>query len=522
MNWDNLTIGSLGDYVDLQNINQMVRKVQAVVYNYGEYELKVRDATNNEAWGASSTLMQEIASGTHHYQHFHEIMDNIYKRFQEKQHNWRQVYKALQLLEYLIKNGSEKVIDNARDHQYEIKAIRNFHFIDEKGKDQGINVRNRAKEIIDLLGDDAKIKEERRKAKENRQKYSGLSSDAFSGGGSGRYGGFGNSGNAGGGGGGGYHDDETSPKRTSEDGPAPRRSNESTRDESKVPKPKFNIVMSDSGTSNKPTHTAPASSFAGAQPNLLDLDGGDEWGDFTSAKPSGPTSVASAPPVSPPVANFASFGAFASAPPQPQLAAAPLFAANFSAPAAKTAAPGSGFTSPTTTATNGSNGGGFANFANFAQFPAASTPTSPPAYTPTQTAAPASGLGGLDLHGGFGGAPAASGTTGFSTPSSATLGSQPKSNDPFGSLVSLDPSALTSYGKKEAPTGPSLNSLNSTTIQNIGFNAQFTPSKPASPAFPLSGSVLQPQSSGFGVPAASTASKPAQQQSWGGNSDSLI
>ncbi|KAI8806799.1 hypothetical protein BJ742DRAFT_815359 [Cladochytrium replicatum] len=515
MNWDNLNIGSLGDYVDLQNINQMVRKVQAVVYNYGEFELKVRDATNNEAWGASSTLMQEIASGTHHYQHFHEIMDNIYKRFQEKQHNWRQVYKALQLLEYLIKNGSEKVIDNARDHQYEIKAMRNFHFIDEKGKDQGINVRNRAKEIIDLLGDDAKIKEERKKAKENRQKYSGMSSGAYSGGGSGRYGGFGNSGYGGGSGGGGYHDDETSPKRTSEDGPSSRRSNDSTREESKVPKPKFNIVMSDSGTADKPTPAAPSMSSAAAQPNLLDLDGGDEWGDFTSAKPSGSAHVASATTVSPPVANFASFGAFASAPPQPQTAAAPLFAANFPAPAAKPATPGSGFTSPTTTSSSGSNGG-FANFANFAQFPAAATPTSPPAYTPSQPAAPASSLGGLDMLGGFG-APAASGTS-----SSGTLGSQPKSNDPFGSLVSLHPSALTSYGKKEAPTGPSLNSLNSATIQNVGYNAQFTPSKPASPAFPLSGLVLQPQSSGFGVPAASTASNTQQQQSWVTNSDSLI
>lgn len=27
---------------------------------------QVREATNNEPWGASSTLMQEIANGTHH------------------------------------------------------------------------------------------------------------------------------------------------------------------------------------------------------------------------------------------------------------------------------------------------------------------------------------------------------------------------------------------------------------------------------------------------------------------------
>lgn len=37
----------------------------AAVMNYTEMEAKVREATNNEPWGASSTLMQEIANGTH-------------------------------------------------------------------------------------------------------------------------------------------------------------------------------------------------------------------------------------------------------------------------------------------------------------------------------------------------------------------------------------------------------------------------------------------------------------------------
>lgn len=35
------------------------------VMNFTEMEAKVREATNNEPWGASSTLMQEIANGTY-------------------------------------------------------------------------------------------------------------------------------------------------------------------------------------------------------------------------------------------------------------------------------------------------------------------------------------------------------------------------------------------------------------------------------------------------------------------------
>jgi epsin len=73
-------------------------------------------------------------------QQFNEIMPTIYKRFTEKEaREWRQIYKALQLLEYLIKHGSERVIDDARSHISMIKILRNFHYVDDKGKDQGIN-----------------------------------------------------------------------------------------------------------------------------------------------------------------------------------------------------------------------------------------------------------------------------------------------------------------------------------------------------------------------------------------------
>jgi hypothetical protein len=67
-------------------------------------------------------------------------MPCIYARFMEKEaRQWREIYKALQLLEYLIKHGSERVVDDARSHISTIKMLRNFHYIDDKGKDEGVN-----------------------------------------------------------------------------------------------------------------------------------------------------------------------------------------------------------------------------------------------------------------------------------------------------------------------------------------------------------------------------------------------
>lgn len=132
----------------------------------------------------------------------------IYKRFTEKAaEEWRQIYKALQLLEFLIKNGSERVIDDARSHLTLLKMLRQFHFIDANGKDQGLNVRNRAKELADLLSDVERIRAERKKARATRNKYSGVEGGAGLGAGlssSSRYGGYGSDDVGGGGGSGGY------------------------------------------------------------------------------------------------------------------------------------------------------------------------------------------------------------------------------------------------------------------------------------------------------------------------------
>ncbi|KAI9726113.1 MAG: Epsin-3, clathrin recruitment and traffic between the Golgi and endosome [Cirrosporium novae-zelandiae] len=122
-------------------------------------------------------------------------MPMIYKRFTDKSaEEWRQIYKGLQLLEFLIKNGSERVVDDARSHLGLLKMLRQFHYIDLNGKDQGINVRNRAKELAELLSDVDRIRAERKKSRANKNKFGGVEGGlggGFSSGSGSRYGGFG-------------------------------------------------------------------------------------------------------------------------------------------------------------------------------------------------------------------------------------------------------------------------------------------------------------------------------------------
>lgn len=53
--------------------------------------------------------------------------------------------------------------------------------MDEIGKDQGINIRHKVRELIDFIQDDDKLREERKKAKKNKDKYIGMSSDMMGG-----------------------------------------------------------------------------------------------------------------------------------------------------------------------------------------------------------------------------------------------------------------------------------------------------------------------------------------------------
>ncbi|KTW31955.1 uncharacterized protein T551_05053 [Pneumocystis jirovecii RU7] len=132
------TVCSVHVLCSAQHYMRCVRGLRAVLMNYNEIEAKVRAATSGDPWGASSTEMQEIAAATHSYTAFNEIMPVIYRRLTEKTGNeWRQVYKALQLLEYLVKHGSERVAEDVRAHISLVKVLRGFEHVDARGRDRG-------------------------------------------------------------------------------------------------------------------------------------------------------------------------------------------------------------------------------------------------------------------------------------------------------------------------------------------------------------------------------------------------
>ncbi|EFO88299.1 hypothetical protein CRE_08526 [Caenorhabditis remanei] len=151
-------------------ISAFRRQVKNATRNYSAHQIKTREATSNDSWGPSKSIMCELAELTHSPMAFTRIMPIIWKRMNESGKKWRHVYKSLVLLEYLVKAGHDMVVEECTENLYLIDTLKDFQYI-EKYQDVGMNVRETAKKICSLLSDDELLKKERKSFKEMRNKF---------------------------------------------------------------------------------------------------------------------------------------------------------------------------------------------------------------------------------------------------------------------------------------------------------------------------------------------------------------
>ncbi|XP_074590309.1 clathrin interactor EPSIN 2-like [Curcuma longa] len=154
-----------------QTVRDLKRGVNKKVLKVPRIEQKILDATSNEPWGPHGSLLADIAQATMNYHEYQMIMNVIWKRINDTGKNWRHVYKALTVLEYLVGHGSEQVIDNIREHAYQISTLSEFQYIDSSGRDQGNNVRRKSQALVALVNDKERLQEVRQKAAANREKF---------------------------------------------------------------------------------------------------------------------------------------------------------------------------------------------------------------------------------------------------------------------------------------------------------------------------------------------------------------
>jgi hypothetical protein len=193
------------DFLPLQ-IKLRAKKVIYALKGLTAVERVVLECTNEERWGPHGEQLHKIGQysqqsrkqtaqknasinrgeeGEEESKEEEETNDEIIlrvlfeNRLLKNEHEWRLCYKALTVVEYLINNGSEafyRTIKEDRRYKARLNALLTFEFrCPEKGKDEGVNIRQKTKTIISLLEDEERIKQAREKARLNRGKYGGIS-----------------------------------------------------------------------------------------------------------------------------------------------------------------------------------------------------------------------------------------------------------------------------------------------------------------------------------------------------------
>ena len=151
---------------------RLYKTAKAGVIGSTGIEVMVKEATNSDACGPAGTTLSELSdlvSKNHEYRQ--EALQTLLSRLELPAENWRKIYKALLVIEYLAKNSDKRVVEDLKDPLMfgEIERKGKFKFVAlETGRDEGAQVRAKATAIVNLLNDAEILGKEREAAKTAR------------------------------------------------------------------------------------------------------------------------------------------------------------------------------------------------------------------------------------------------------------------------------------------------------------------------------------------------------------------
>lgn len=106
----------------------------------------LNEATNNDNWNISNSKLQILADHTYDWNDYNVIMKHLWSKLSLKQKEWRKIFKSLHAIDYLLKNGAPRIIQDIRDDLYKIRSLQDMEYV-QQGKDKCSGIREKAKQI---------------------------------------------------------------------------------------------------------------------------------------------------------------------------------------------------------------------------------------------------------------------------------------------------------------------------------------------------------------------------------------
>ncbi|WOH12363.1 hypothetical protein DCAR_0831866 [Daucus carota subsp. sativus] len=129
-------------------------------------EILTEEATDGSLMTLDSRTVRFLSRAAFEVDEYWRIVDVLHKRlwmYDKKQ--WQCSYKALILLEGLLTHGPKRVAEDFQQDKDIIWEMGSLKFVDEKGFNWGLSVRNKSERILKLLKDESYLKQERDKAR---------------------------------------------------------------------------------------------------------------------------------------------------------------------------------------------------------------------------------------------------------------------------------------------------------------------------------------------------------------------
>jgi epsin len=101
-----------------------------------ELEKKLAEATTNETGFASISLLNEISSRSDDSEDCKIIVRYCLKIFTLKPKFWKRILKSLNVIEHIVKTGSQNFVDQIKDERDRLRELYNFSYEDDD-KDRG-------------------------------------------------------------------------------------------------------------------------------------------------------------------------------------------------------------------------------------------------------------------------------------------------------------------------------------------------------------------------------------------------
>ncbi|XWS13869.1 hypothetical protein CRYUN_Cryun36dG0075900 [Craigia yunnanensis] len=162
-------------------LQEKYKNVRMALSDVTAAELLAEEATNTDPWGPDARTMTKISEASFCFDDYWRIAYVLHKRLDgiDWKH-WRQSYKTLILLEFLLTHGPEDFAEEFLCASDVIEELGTFRHVDEKGFNWGLNMQKRSDKVLELLGGGETLREARLKALKITKEIQGFGSTTTS------------------------------------------------------------------------------------------------------------------------------------------------------------------------------------------------------------------------------------------------------------------------------------------------------------------------------------------------------